>query len=207
MLKDGLKKAQDFALSKGGQCLSNEYLGSRIKLEWKCSNPDHPSWSSKYNTTVTQRKWCSICGKNNISEDKVRLFFESFFKKPFKSIRPNWNKNPKTNHNLELDGYNEELKIAFEHDGEHHFQVGINFKTHTLTESDLEYQKYKDEQKKINCIKNGIILVNIPFLIRSQRTDFNSFLIHVQKHCAKNGIHMIFNDQQLKSIKNKFFKI
>ena len=44
-----------------------------------------------------------------ISEKICRKYFEYLFNKPFNRIRPSWLSE------LELDGYNEELNIAFEY--------------------------------------------------------------------------------------------
>ena len=40
----------------------------------------------------------------------------------FSPIRPNFLVDPQTNYKLELDGYNEELNIAFEYNGIQHYK-------------------------------------------------------------------------------------
>ena len=47
-------------------------------------------------------------------ERKCKRIIQKIFRKPFTKIRPDFLKNPETNRNLELDLYNEELKIAVE---------------------------------------------------------------------------------------------
>lgn len=59
--KNGLELAQKYAISKGGNCLSKEYIKSSAKLEWKCDNTDHKSWFSNYNNTVQKKRWCPQC--------------------------------------------------------------------------------------------------------------------------------------------------
>ena len=53
-------------------------------------------------------------------ETRCRIILENLFKSPFISIRPDFLKYPKTGKNLELDMYNEDLKLALEYDGVHH---------------------------------------------------------------------------------------
>ena len=60
--------------------------------------------------------------------------------------------NPITGKKLELDGYNEEHKFAFEFQGRHHFEENV-FKS-----SNLQDIQYKDKIKKENCIINNTFL-------------------------------------------------
>lgn len=55
-----LQRAKEYAISKGGNCLSNEYINSKAKLEWKCNNGNHPAW---YATTkiIHNNSWCKLC--------------------------------------------------------------------------------------------------------------------------------------------------
>lgn len=61
---------------------------------------------------------------------------------------------------MHLDGYNAELKIAFEYQGKHHYEQIQYFH-----KNDKEFQecKKRDEYKKIMCNKNGIKLIEIGF--------------------------------------------
>tara|TARA_R110002167_G_scaffold339591_1_gene547441 strand:- start:49 stop:1068 length:1020 start_codon:yes stop_codon:yes gene_type:complete len=69
---------------------------------------------------------CPECGKNQIAEPLFREVLESiistFGKFEFPNIRPEWLRNPETGRALELDCYNEELAIAFELQGRHHYK-------------------------------------------------------------------------------------
>ncbi len=66
--KDGLNKAKNYAKSKGGQCLSNIYIGATEKMIWKCANPEHEPWESSYNKIVNTKHWCPECGKYSYME-------------------------------------------------------------------------------------------------------------------------------------------
>jgi len=61
-----------------------------------------------------------------------------------KNCRPEWLLNKQTNYRLEYDFYIPRLKIAFEIQGQHHY--------------DDTYQKYKDQLKQKLSVENGIAL-------------------------------------------------
>ena len=48
-------------------------------------------------------------------------FFEKIYNKKFAKCKPLWLKNQRGSQ-LELDGYNDELKIAFEYQGRQHYE-------------------------------------------------------------------------------------
>jgi hypothetical protein len=100
--------------------------------------------------------------KQNKSENKCRYIFEKIFNRKFPSIRPDFLKNPTTGHNLELDGYCESLKLAFEYDGEQHARYNTHFHKNT---KDFVYQVAKDDFKTKKCETLGITLIRIPHYI------------------------------------------
>ena len=61
--------------------------------------------------------------------------------------------------NLELDGYSDKLKIAFEHQGRQHFEVDGFF---NKTRADLILRKKLDKHKKYICKQRGIFLFEVP---------------------------------------------
>ena len=68
ILKDGLERANLYAKSKNGICLSNEYLGVTSLLSWKCSVQEHNIWLSTYANVVNNKKWCPECAGRFSSE-------------------------------------------------------------------------------------------------------------------------------------------
>ena len=60
--EQGLQEARDYAASRGGMCLSTEYINNREKLEWKCHHSDHPSWFSSSDNVLGKNTWCTLCG-------------------------------------------------------------------------------------------------------------------------------------------------
>lgn len=201
-IKDALLKAKDYAVSRGGECLSTEYINAQKNLTWKCSNKNHNSWEATYTNMVIRNHWCPECGKRNLSEKRTRLIFERFFGKLFPSVKPTWNINPWTNKLLELDGYCQEFNVAFEYDGEHHFET-----TRGKKKKDLTYQQFKDYQKQKNCIKQGVLLINIPYIKEQCRAKFQPFLENVVLACKGMGLEMVFSPDQLVDLERDFYLI
>jgi hypothetical protein len=60
---------------------------------------------------------------------------------------------------LELDGYNQDLKIAFEYQGEYHYmEVPIHQQSRTLEEI-----QQTDKLKKDLCQRHGVTLIQVPY--------------------------------------------
>lgn len=81
----------------------------------------------------------------------------------FNSIRPNWLKNPETGYNMELDCYNDDLKIAVEYNGIQHYKWPNHI--HSQTEQEFINQVRRDEAKLELCDKNGVYLIVVPYTI------------------------------------------
>lgn len=95
-------------------------------------------------------------------ELQTKFLLESIFKVPFYKIRPNFLRNEVTGHNLEIDLYNDDLKLAVEVQGDQHYKFTPFF--HRNKETFL-MQRYRDEMKKQKCIKEGITLIEIPYKV------------------------------------------
>jgi hypothetical protein len=112
-------------------------------------------------------------------EERCRIIFEKLFEKKFPSCRPNFLMNPKTSRNLELDGYNSELEIAFERQGEQHYKFKDNtslFKHQykngkIIKTADQQWieQIKRDKYKKKVCNIVGVKLIIIPPQIKSHQ--------------------------------------
>lgn len=106
--------------------------------------------------------------KVNKTEEICRDIFEKIFKKKFPSVRPVFLKNPVTGHNLELDGYCEELKLAFEYDGVQHAEFNKHFHKRP---NEFIYQIKKDDFKSKKCKIEGIDLIRIPHYIHKESLE------------------------------------
>jgi len=94
------------------------------------------------------------------SEMKCRgIFEELYFPSTFDKAYPPWLKSPTTSRELQLNGYNEELKIAFEYHGVQHKML------HYYNDKDKEIfarLQGRDRFKVTECKSKGITLIVIP---------------------------------------------
>lgn len=149
-----LEDAQLLAEKRGGKCLSMKVDGSDRKLVWQCA--EGHSWSATY-SNIRFGRWCPECSAG-LGERICRLFFENMFKKEFKKSRPTWLIND-DGYQMELDGYNEELEIAFEHQGRQHNKMIPYY----YSSVDQYTKRIADDQKKHElCKVHGITLITVP---------------------------------------------
>ena len=167
--------ANFLAIKKGGICLSEKYINNKSKLKWKCMFGH--IWDAAFNDINCDR-WCPICASGTY-EKICRLYFESIFNKKFIKIRPEWLKNI-DNNNLELDGYCEELQIAFEHNGMQHYEQSNWFN------NNLQKIQNHDLIKKQLCKERGIKLIIIPSLCSIIKID--NLKEFIKKMCIQESI-------------------
>lgn len=165
-----IEKAHDAAIAKEGICISKEYKSARSPLTWRCKN-GHVFSNTLCN--INAGSWCPKC--LNKTEQKVREIFESLFNKSFPRTRPDFLKNPTTGANLELDGYCEELKLAFEYDGEWHY---LNH----FANDDLKIRQERDILKNKLCLEHGITLFRIPYTAKKSIKEFVLNLVKYNKY-------------------------
>ena len=104
------------------------------------------------------------------------------FKRPFDKVRPDWLRNVVTGGkwNLEIDCYDDELKIAVEAQGRQHYQFVPYF--HRNYETFLN-QKYRDEIKRMKCKEQGVTLIEVPYTVKEE--DIENYL---RTECKKMNI-------------------
>lgn len=105
------------------------------------------------------------------TEPLCRCIIECLTGVSFSSVRPTWLRNPLTGRSLELDGYNEELAIAFEYQGRQHYERVSRFQD---TDEKFKMQVFRDEVKKSLCDEHGISLIIIPYTV--QREHLPSYI-------------------------------
>jgi hypothetical protein len=150
-----------FMSGYGDTLVSNTYATAKEKLDIMCKNGH-----TYQRTWDTYRRRSSGCPKCRIlvNEEECREIVEDLFWESFPKAKPEWLINPETGKRMELDGYNERLKVAFEYDGEQHFRA---IKSWGDKES-FEKLKKRDELKDKICQENGVILMRIPYFSKDK---------------------------------------
>ena len=153
-----LSDIKKIASSRNFQLLSTKFIGIKGKYTWKC--PDGHTWA----TTASHIKGgtgCPYC-KSYITEEACRFVFQQLTEKQFPKNRSI------LNCKMELDGYCEELKLAFEYQGKQHY----TFIKHLHRRKEIyEAQRERDKLKKILCDQMGITLIEVPYY-----EDLESFI-------------------------------
>ena len=103
---------------------------------------------------------CRLNTRMSNGEQICKKVIEEIYEKPFYTVRPDFLKNPETNRNLELDLYNDELKIAVEYNGKQHYVWPNNI--HNSYEKFIK-QIRRDQFKVDKCDENGVYLITVPY--------------------------------------------
>lgn len=169
----GIEDIQSLVGKRGGKLLSGKFIGVDKKYEFECSLGHQFSMTF---AKMQSGQWCSICSKGSKSEELARVTMEQIFGVKFKRVRPTWLKND-LNVPMELDGYSEELGIAFEYQGRQHYEE-MNY----LIDQDLKRIQKNDKLKSKICSERGVFLFifthednyrNFPKIAEKQAREFN----------------------------------
>lgn len=98
-------------------------------------------------------------------EIECRRAVEKLTGKTFPKVRPSFMLNEVSGHPLELDCYNDELKIAVEYNGKQHYEFIPYF--HSNKEA-FQNMKYRDYMKQKLCSENGVKLIIVPYSVKHQ---------------------------------------
>ncbi len=152
--KPTLSILEQHAKNKRGILLTKEYKNCETKMSWQCEKGH--KWEAKWHS-IKRGDWCPKCCVRKC-ELECKILFEAFFAKPFEKHRIYYDTYNKHKF-YELDGYNMELRIAFEYNGKQHYEHVSRF--HTKQEF-YDLQK-RDREKKQYCENAGIKLIVIPY--------------------------------------------
>jgi len=123
--------------------------------------------------SIAKGSWCGICNVG-MSERTCRCIFEFLYEKPFVKQRPEWLLSEEGTR-IELDGYNEELKVAFEYNGKQHYENVQYFRG-----SELSKRQSSDKQKVKLCTENNVELIVIPYTIA-----YKDLYKYIREQCKK----------------------
>ena len=172
---------RQIAIDRGGEFLSQEYSGNQITYRWRCVHKHE--WENSL-ANIKRGQWCPIC-QSGYSERCVRVCFEALFAAEFPKKRPDWLRS-KRGHSLELDGFNDELRIAFEHQGRQHTEITYIFDGGD--KNALNYRAYLDRRKKRLCHQNGVQLICVPQI--DDVLPLKALTAFVINECSKAGIRV-----------------
>lgn len=154
VLSLGIDVCKEMATRRGGECLAKSYVNTSTKLKWKCS-AGHTFLMRPGD--VRGGQWCPRCSAG-LGERITRCAFEEMFGTEFPRRRPDWLRNSRGNR-MELDGFCEELGLAFEHQGEQHYSLDTPF----IASQDALSRRQADDTRKLElCAANDVVLVVIP---------------------------------------------
>lgn len=151
-----IEDMRQLAKSRGGDCLSDTYLGLMRHLTWACSEGHR--WDATPNNVKCHGSWCPHC-TTNIGEEITRAALsEAFPGETFdRTRRVAWMQG------LELDGYNEKLRLAFEYQGIQHAARVAHFQR---DESAFEAQQERDALTAARCEAAGVYLLEVPHTVK-----------------------------------------
>lgn len=184
-------EVKEFLNSKNMELL-DIYIDSKTPILCKCNKCDYVWHAGGLNYIKTFDATCQNCGNQKLLSERIcRYVFESIFKEKF--IKTHININGVGGGKLELDGYCEKLKLAFEHNGPQHYEPKIyGVKNKENIQNKFLIQIQNDQIKKDWCNKNGITLVVIREL--GKYTKENDLYQIIKNQCPQNLLPKKFDN-------------
>lgn len=203
-VKNNIEMFVEIAKDRGGLCLSEKYLGLNKHLIFECKI--NHKWNATPNNIKNKNSWCPQC-KDLVNQERCRVILEVLLEHKFIICSPNFLYVEETKKYLELDGYCNELKIAFEYQGIMHYE--LMYWDHN-DDARLKHQQVKDAFKVKKCLENNILLLVISYKDIKHKNDdiIKELLINMLeknniKVCDKNKIKLTdTNIQQLVVVNN-----
>src|SRR5437764_3415803 len=140
-----LEEDQIYAKKHGGKCCIQT---GTISFLFSCHR--NHLWERPLKVITKRYDWCPLCPCSR-GERTSRYIFEDLLGKKFPS------RAPKFLNGLRLDGYNEELQLAFEFNGKQHYAL-VPKHFHPNGQIDLDNQIKRDQKKRDLCKQEGICL-------------------------------------------------
>lgn len=113
--KQSIETIKVFAKTKNWSLLTESYISNKQKLTWLCEY--NHTWVACWDSIKNSNSTCPSCKQLLKTELCVKSLLENKLNITFNKKRFYYNKRKF----YELDGYNEEYKIAFEYNGRQHY--------------------------------------------------------------------------------------
>lgn len=145
-------------LDKQNIFLNGIYFNATTPIQCKCKNCKFEWTYCNLNNLINNNVFCPNCSNISFLSEKIcRFILENIFDAKFPKYKMlaygiGGGK-------LELDGYNDKLKIAFEHNGPQHYSPKWYGKSNENLTKKFNIQCQNDKIKYNWCKSNGIILI------------------------------------------------
>ena len=151
-MKTGLPRLQARASELGGKCLATSYKNGAEKLLWECKEGHR--WEAPAHSVLHRKSWCP---------EEVRSILQTIFHPAmFPSCWPSFLES------MQLDGYCPDSSLAFEYQGEQHYDPENYF--HFGDIASFHAQQRRDASKAELCKDAGVRLLIIPCFVNDKRT-------------------------------------
>ncbi|CAG8510757.1 16471_t:CDS:1 [Racocetra persica] len=146
-------EAKEIAHSRGGMCLSTEYINLRVLMQWMCDKGH--KWFASFNGIKHAKLWCPYC--LNKHENLCSKIVTKILSPPSDIRRPDFLKTPEYPRRLELDIYYPQYGFAIEVQGKQHKQYVKYFHK---SEKNFGEQLIRDQLKRELCDENWTVLID-----------------------------------------------
>jgi len=154
--------ARELAARRGGRFLSTRLTG--YPLTWECGGGH--KWRATLTAVKEEGHWCDVCDvRGSRGEERCRRILEELMGVPFPKSHPEFLRREETGRCLELDGYNVDLGLAFEHQGRQHYHHVPGWHTE---QRGLAEQQERDREKAERCLAQRVALLVVPYYANGQ---------------------------------------
>ena len=163
----------------GGIKLLSKYRKTHGRNQLECVVCGH-CWEAIFSNFFSLGIGCPQCADKY--ERRCRDAAEDVLGLRLPKVKHPLIRNPETNRMLELDGFNEQHKVAFEYQGVQHYEK-VPSSHPMFAGNKVEELKQRDAVKAARCAELGIRLIVVPYWVLS--AELRPF---IQNECNTLGI-------------------